>query len=104
MKRARAIALPFLCGMVIAPGDPTPARDRPTIIDVHIHALPVAGYPICPLTGVLGMTLADGSPVCSKPFQSPANDDELRRMTLAAFERHNILGVVMGSDISVLNA
>ena len=81
------------------------AQDKPAIIDVHIHAMPAPlGYPICPLSGLAETKQPDGSDVCAKPFLSPASAEALRRQTLEVLRRHNVLAVISGPDLSVVEA
>jgi predicted TIM-barrel fold metal-dependent hydrolase len=81
------------------------AQDRPAIIDVHIHALP-APRPeaICPFSGLSQTEQPDGAAVCAKPFAPPRSAEDLRRQTLQALNRHNILAVTSGPDLSVVEA
>ena len=79
------------------------AQDRPPIIDVHLHALAEPlGFPVCPRAGILEIEHPDGTPVCDSPLMSPQSAHELRERTLEAMRRHNIIGVLSGSDISVV--
>jgi hypothetical protein len=78
---------------------------RATIIDVHIHALSTPWEePLCPLVGLSEAKQPDGTDVCAQPFAPPASAEELRRLTLQALSRHNILAVTFGTDLSVVEA
>lgn len=79
------------------------AQSRAAIIDVHAHALPEPrSQRICPLSGLSQTEHPDGTAVCAKPFVSPPNADDLRRKTLDAMTRHNILAVAFGPDVAVV--
>lgn len=76
---------------------------RPAIIDVHIHALPTPrAEPLCPLSGLSQTKQPDGTDVCAQPFAPPSSMQELRRLTLKALNRYNILAVTFGTDLSVV--
>jgi predicted TIM-barrel fold metal-dependent hydrolase len=77
-------------------------KQRPPIIDMHLHALPAKGWPggpsfICP-----GMDFAAFDPrtkwdpnriwdTCPNPLVAPASDEELLREVLATMDRYNVV-------------
>ena len=77
-------------------------RQRPPIIDMHLHALPAKGWPggpsfICP-----GMDFAAFDPrtkwdpdhlweTCPNPLYPVATDEELLREMLAVMDRHQVV-------------
>ena len=89
------------------------AQQRAPIIDMHVHASPVdaQGPPpiaICapfdefpywdpaePYTTTFGALMTD--PPCENPIWSPETDEELYVQTVAAMERHNVVGVLSGT-------
>jgi len=56
------------------------------------------------LVGLSEAKQPDGTDVCAQPFAPPASAEELRRLTLQALSRHNILAVTFGTDLSVVDA
>ncbi|MBA2271061.1 MAG: amidohydrolase family protein [Chthoniobacterales bacterium] len=81
------------------------AEERPTIIDVHLHALAKPrDEAICPLSGLSQTKQPDGSDVCANPFRPPKTAEDLRHQTLEALDRYNILAVTAGSDLDVVEA
>ncbi len=91
------------------------AEERPPpIIDMHLHALPIADFvPLAgpaPIPHCVPMTdypVADSGAQVAEIFRSrdlkcratwsPVADDEVREKTLAIMKRHNIYGVINGS-------
>lgn len=83
--------------------------NRLPIIDMHMHARTASFYgppplPICapvermPRWDQRKPMWQDGSPPpCSNPLLSPATDAALLKETLAAMERHNLIGVLGGA-------
>ncbi|MDQ3489390.1 MAG: amidohydrolase family protein, partial [Acidobacteriota bacterium] len=79
------------------------------ILDMHMHARTASFYgppplPMCapvermPRWDPRKPMWQDGSPPpCSDPLLSPTTDEALFRETLAAMERHNVIGVLGGS-------
>jgi uncharacterized protein len=106
-----AIRLPFamLCFLAAAPAA---AKDRPPIIDMHVHALAADAQgppPLAMCSPIVQFEAWDQSrpyaeqflerlkhPPCADPVWSPTTDDELRSRTLAVMERLNVIGVVSG--------
>ena len=105
MKHALALAwVVVVCFAGL--GAPTVAQDapkqRPPIIDMHLHALPAKGWPggpsfICP-----GMDFAAYDPktkwdpnhwweTCPNPLVAPATDEALLREILATMDRYNVI-------------
>jgi predicted TIM-barrel fold metal-dependent hydrolase len=90
------------------------ADPLPPIIDVHLHALPIADFaplagpppiPHCvPMTDYpvpesgerVGENFHSRDLKCRAAW-SPLTDDEVREKTLAVMQRHNIYGVINGS-------
>ncbi len=88
--------------------------EKPPIIDVHLHADPVSSYgppgqSFCmemlstvpthdPATGPWPpkYTKMLQNPGCADPMPAAKDDEALIRETLAAMERHNIIGVISG--------
>lgn len=80
----------------------------PPILDMHMHARTAAFYgppplPMCapvermPRWDQRKPMWEDGSPPpCARPLLSPATDSALFAETLAAMERHNVVGVLGG--------
>ncbi len=78
------------------------SKQRPAVIDMHLHALPAKGWPggpsfICP-----GMDFAAFDPKgkwdpdhwwesCPNPLYPAATDEELLRETLAVMDRYNVV-------------
>lgn len=99
----------ILWGILLLPDAGAEAQDRLPILDMHMHARTAAFYgppplPICapvermPRWDQRKPMWEDGSPPpCSDPLLSPATDAELFRETLAAMERHNVIGVLGGA-------
>lgn len=87
------------------------AQERLPIIDMHLHALPADSRPValCPPFENLPvwdpaeeyswevMLEAYVDPECENPLESPATDEGVMRETIAAMQRHNVLGVLSGS-------
>jgi hypothetical protein len=59
------------------------AQSRPPIIDMHMHAVWWGPGTVEPLTGL----------------RAPASSDELRRLTLAAMNRYNIVRAVVSGEL-----
>jgi predicted TIM-barrel fold metal-dependent hydrolase len=89
-------------GVPASPQDAS--KQRPPIIDMHLHALPAKGWPggpssICP--GDQELEFAPFDPVekwdpnkwviCSNPLVAPPTDEELLRGILAVMDRYNIV-------------
>ncbi len=105
------IRLPFaiLCLLAAAPAL---ARDRPPIIDMHVHALAADAQGPPPLAMCAPIAAFDAwdqrrsyaeqflerlkHPTCDDPIWSPTTDDEVRSRTLAVMERLNVIGVLSG--------
>ena len=103
------------CSSTPAPGvtpartGTAPAARRLPILDMHMHARTAAHYgtppiPICapvermPRWDQRKPMWEDGSPPpCAKPLWSPTTDADLLAQTLAAMERHNVIGVLGGT-------
>ncbi len=102
--KQRYCALIALCAAgAFVQTDGLRAQDRPAIIDVHLHALPTPRTEaICPLSGLSQIKHPDGTDVCTEPFAPPSTAEDLRRQTLEALDRHNILAVVSGPDLRVV--
>jgi predicted TIM-barrel fold metal-dependent hydrolase len=106
-----SIRLPIamLCFLAAAPAA---AKDRPPIIDMHMHALAADAQgppPLAMCTPIAQFEAWDQSrpygeqflerlkrPPCADPVWSPVTDDELRSRTLAVMERLNVIGVLSG--------
>jgi predicted TIM-barrel fold metal-dependent hydrolase len=91
---------------VAALGAPTAAQDlpkqRPPIIDMHLHALPAKGWPGGPSVICPGMEFAAFDPrakwdpnhwweTCPNPLVASATDEELLREILAVMDRQNVV-------------
>jgi uncharacterized protein len=87
-------------------GAPAAAQDapkqRPPIIDMHLHALPAKGWPGGPSFMCPGQEFAAFDPrtkwdpnhiweTCPNPLVAPATDEELLREILAVMDRYNIV-------------
>ncbi len=93
----------------VAPGTTAAAKQRPPIIDMHMHARTASFYgppplPMCapvermPRWDQRKPMWQDGSPPpCSDPLLSPLTDEDLFEQTVATMERHNVIGVLGGS-------
>lgn len=93
------------------------AGQAPPILDVHLHAIPVASQgppPMAMCTPFEDMPLARSGrtvpqtfmawmkdPPCDDPVWSPETDDEVRDRTIAVMERLNVYGVLSGSPARV---
>ena len=96
-----------MIGLALALGLAGEAAARDPIIDMHLHARAAvyAGEnppPMCapfaamPRAGKAPTDLEmDGAP-CETPIMPAVTDDAVMRDTIAAMERHNIIGVVSG--------
>ena len=107
MRRALFLGL-------LALATPVSARDRPPIIDMHLHALAADEQGPPPLgmcTPIRGFDAWDQRrpyseqflerfqhPPCPDPVWSPRTDDEVRSRTLAVMERLNVIGVLSGPE------
>ena len=107
----RQIILPCFFVLFAAP---TEARERPPIIDMHMHALAADEQGPPPLgmcTPIRGFDAWDQRrpwpeqflerfqhPPCPDPIWSPRTDDEVRSRTLAVMERLNVIGVLSGGE------
>lgn len=95
--------------VLVLSGVQAQAQERLPIIDMHMHARTADHYgppplPICAPVERMPrwdqrkpMWQDDSPPACSKPLLSPATDAELLKETLAAMERHNVIGVLGGA-------
>jgi len=87
-------------------GAPAAAQDvpkqRPPIIDMHLHALPANGWPGGPSKLCPGADFAAFDPnqkwdpdhvweTCPNPLYPVATDEELLRQTLATMDRYNVV-------------
>ncbi|MEE4162624.1 MAG: amidohydrolase family protein [Woeseiaceae bacterium] len=108
MRITRAVFI--LAGMVLAGA--AVARDQLPIFDVHLHAdrADAQGPPPLAMCTPISMPAWDAAepyadtfmralknPGCPDPVWSPLTDDEVRDRTIAAMERHNVVGVLSGS-------
>lgn len=112
--RALALGRALAAGMLLLP-DAALAQFRPEpIIDVHLHADPVASYgppgrmfcmeqlrhtpPHDPADGSVpeAMLAHSRNPDCKDPMSAAENDQTLMEETLAVLKRRNIIGVVGG--------
>ncbi|KPK56582.1 MAG: hypothetical protein AMS22_00625 [Thiotrichales bacterium SG8_50] len=98
----------LLCSVCLAVN----AQERPPIIDVHLHALPVDHQgpppvamctPISPPVwdqtepyGQVFMAMLK-NPTCEDPVWSPTTESELLSRTIAVMERENVFGVLSGT-------
>jgi hypothetical protein len=101
-------ALAFLVAAV-----PAAAKDRPPIIDMHLHAMAADEQgppPMAMCAPIRGFDAWDQrrpyaeqfrerfkKPNCSDPIWSPRTDEEVRTRTLAVMERLNVVGVLSGT-------
>ncbi len=91
---------------VIGLGAPAAAQDgpkqRPPIIDMHLHAVPAKGWPGGPSIVCPGEEFAAFDPrekwdpnhiweTCPSPLVPPATDKELLREILAVMDRYNVV-------------
>lgn len=99
--------------MCLLAGFPLSARERPPIIDMHMHALAADAQgppPLAMCTPIQGFAAWDQRrpyqeqflerqrrPPCTDPIWSPMTDDEVRSRTLAVMDRLNVIGVLSGS-------
>jgi len=104
-RLARAIVA---VGLVAIAGSAVVAQAPPPILDMHMHARTAAHYgpppqvicarasrmphwdPATPLQATL-----DDAP-CEHPLSSPLTDEEVLSETIAAMDRHNVVGVLGG--------
>ena len=102
------ISVLLLCFICLAAN----AQERPPIIDVHLHALPVDHQgpppvamctPISPPVwdqtkpyGQVFMAMLK-NPTCEDPVWSPTTESELLSRTIAVMERGNVFGVLSGT-------
>jgi uncharacterized protein len=107
IKLAAASALLLLAAV------PAVAKERPPIIDMHMHALAADEQgppPMAMCTPLTGFDAWDQRrpyseqflerfkhPKCSDPVWSPMTDDAVRTRTLAVMERLNVIGVLSGT-------
>lgn len=77
-------------------------KERPPVIDMHLHALPAKGWPGGPSFLCPGMDFAAFDPkmkwnpdhfwdTCPNPLYPVATDEELLRQTLAVMDRYNVV-------------
>ncbi len=93
---------------VVGLGAPAPAaaqdapKQRPPIIDMHLHAVPAHGWPGGPSKVCPGADFAAFDPrtkwdpdrwweSCPNPLVAPATDEELLREMLAIMDRYNVV-------------
>lgn len=99
-------ALSLLCGVASLHAQ-APARQRPPIIDMHLHAFPAAAFgppPVPACAPPAEFAARDpNAPFsfgqfarCEAPLASPGTDEEMSRRTLAILERYNITAVASG--------
>lgn len=78
------------------------ARQRPPIIDMHLHALPAKGWPGGPTILCPGMGFAAYDPkdkwdpdhwwaTCPNPIYPASTDEELRKQIFSIMDRYNIV-------------
>jgi uncharacterized protein len=105
------VALPGALALLLS-GPPVGAKERPPILDVHVHAMaadaqgpPPVGLctpfprfpawdPIQPYGTAFTKLLQ--RPPCADPLWSPKTEAELMTQTIAVMERHNVFGVLSG--------
>jgi uncharacterized protein len=91
-----------------------PASAREPIIDMHVHALAADDQgppPVAMCVPINPMPAWDNSdtttdnfiklfkkPTCADPLWSPQTTEEVMRRSLAAMEKHNVIGVVSGTS------
>jgi len=104
----------LLLGLLALCATSAAARDRPPIIDMHVHALAADAQGPPPLgmcTPIRGFDAWDQRrpysdqflerlqrPPCPDPVWSPRTDDEVRSRTLAVMDRLNVIGVLSGPE------
>jgi hypothetical protein len=109
---ARLAAAFLLAGAAAAPAAATPARPRPPIIDMHMHAMgaaeegpppmgmctPFEEFPAWDQRRPYEEAFLERlkKPRCKDPVWSPMTDEALRSETIAAMARLNIYGVLSG--------
>ncbi len=78
-----------VAGLISLPGARQAQKERPPIIDVHLHALPIATF------GPPGMP----NPATGKP-SAATTDDQVREASLAALKRYNVVrAVTSGTEL-----
>lgn len=103
-KKLVFVGLAIVC--VVGLGAPAVGQDvpkqRPPIIDMHLHALPAKGWPGGPSRMCPGMDFAAYDPKmkwepdhiwenCPNPLYPAASDEELLRQMLAVMDRYNVV-------------
>lgn len=99
--------------VVLAAVGPLGGQERPSILDVHLHALPADAQgppPLAMCTPLVDLPAWDQrgpwgeqfigmskQPTCDDPVWSPETDAEVMTRTLAVMERLNVIGVVSGT-------
>lgn len=112
--RARAAGGAFMVGMLFLGAEASAQSRSEPIIDVHLHADPVANFgppgqmfcmeqlrhtpPHDPAEGSVPQAMAAHrrNPGCERPMPAAANDQALMEETLSVLKRRNIIGVVGG--------
>jgi uncharacterized protein len=96
------VAVLFVIGLApCARAQGTP-KQRPPIIDMHLHALPAKGWPGGPTFFCPGMEFAAYDPkdkwdpdhwwaTCPNPIYPASTDEELRKQILSVMDRYNIV-------------
>jgi uncharacterized protein len=114
MKRKLAfVSLAVVC--VVGLGTTSAAQDvpkqRPPVIDMHLHAFPAKGWPGGPSFFCPGQDFAAYDPstkwdpnhtweTCPNPLYPVSSDEELLKQTLAVMDRYNIvLAATSGSSL-----
>lgn len=88
-----ALALPLL----LLPSAATAQQNSLPIIDMHVHAKGAADFGPPPRRLCIPITLHGVvDPECPEPILSPLSDEAMIEQTVAALERHNIVGVLSG--------
>ncbi len=111
MKSIAALIFAVACGAVYAQGAPPP------IIDMHLHAIPLAyfeklggpapiphcvpmtDYPVPP-SGRRWLETFRSRAVTCRAAWSPSTDDEVMQKTLAIMKRRNVIAVTSGSEVA----
>ena len=109
MPRLRPIVLLLFLAVVAQPA--LAAGPGQPVIDMHVHAWPLElppGTPACP--GDQGVTLPPLDPAkgfdmsqmgqCERPLLAPADDEALRRETIAELRRHNVRRAVADGTVA----
>jgi predicted TIM-barrel fold metal-dependent hydrolase len=107
-KLTLALTVTFCLASTIAIARQT--SDKPSIIDMHLHALPASSFgtpapPVCTGDKDLAFTPIDpkngyslmSTETCSVPMQAAQSDEELQRETFNRLEKYNVAAVTSGS-------